>query len=121
VELLDSRRGRRAQALDVGEFRQLLSDELTTDIHCVTKWSKQDTTWEGVSVDTLLEGVEAAASYVTAFSDGDYTTNLPLEDVTGGKAWVAYAYEGGSPWSRYTVARRACWYRTSTSGRAPSG
>jgi DMSO/TMAO reductase YedYZ molybdopterin-dependent catalytic subunit len=62
----------------VGEFRQLLSDELTTDIHCVTKWSKQDTTWEGVSVDTLLEGVEAAASYVTAFSDGDYTTNLPI-------------------------------------------
>ena len=45
-------------------------------------------------MDTLLEGVETAAEYVTAFCDGDYTTNLPLEDVTGGKAWVAYAYEG---------------------------
>jgi DMSO/TMAO reductase YedYZ molybdopterin-dependent catalytic subunit len=42
----------------------------------------------------LLEGVETAAEYVTAFCDGDYTTNLPLEEVTGGKAWVAYAYEG---------------------------
>src|SRR3712207_7651421 len=61
---------------------------------CVTKWSKLGTHWEGVSVDTLLEGVETAAEYVTAFCDGDYTTNLPLEDVTGGKAWVAYVYEG---------------------------
>ena len=38
--------------------------------------------------------METAAEYVTAFCDGDCTTNLPLEDVTGGKAWVAYAYEG---------------------------
>jgi hypothetical protein len=42
----------------------------------------------------VLAGVETAAEYVTAFCDGDYTTNLPLEDVTGGKAWVAYAYDG---------------------------
>ena len=76
------------------EFRALPSEEITRDIHCVTKWSKLGTRWQGVSVDTLLEGVETAAEYVTAFSDGDYTTNLPLEDVTGGKAWVAYAYEG---------------------------
>src|SRR3712207_7706908 len=55
---------------------------------CVTKWSKLGTRWQGVSVDTLLEGVETAAEYVTAFCDGDYTTNLPLENVTGGKAWV---------------------------------
>ena len=45
-------------------------------------------------MDTLLEGVETSAGYVTAFCDGDYTTNLALEDVTGGKAWVAYAYDG---------------------------
>jgi DMSO/TMAO reductase YedYZ molybdopterin-dependent catalytic subunit len=76
------------------EFSQLPSEEITKDIHCVTKWSKLGTRWEGVSVDTLLEGVETAAEYVTAFCDGDYTTNLPLEDVTGGKAWVAFAYEG---------------------------
>ena len=64
------------------------------DIHCVTKWSKLDTAWEGVSVDTLLEAVETDAAYVTAFSDGGYTTNLPLEDVTDGKAWVAFGYDG---------------------------
>jgi DMSO/TMAO reductase YedYZ molybdopterin-dependent catalytic subunit len=78
------------------EFRALPTETVTRDIHCVTKWSKLDTVWEGVSVDTLLEGVESAAEYVMAFSDGDYTTNLPLEDVTGGKAWVAFAF-GGQP------------------------
>ena len=76
------------------EFQNLPSEKLTRDIHCVTKWSKLDTTWEGVSVDTLLDGVEMAAEYVVAYCDGGYTTNLPLEEVTGGRAWVAYAYEG---------------------------
>jgi DMSO/TMAO reductase YedYZ molybdopterin-dependent catalytic subunit len=75
-------------------FRALPSEEITRDIHCVTKWSKLDTTWEGVSVDTLLEGVDTAAGYVLAFADGGYTTNLPLEEVTGGKAWIAHTYEG---------------------------
>ena len=70
------------------------SEEITRDIHCVTKWSKLDTSWEGVSVNTLLEGVETAAEYITAFCDGDYTTNLPLEEVTDGKARVTYAYDG---------------------------
>jgi len=78
------------------EFRALPSETITVDIHCVTKWSKLDTTWEGVSVDTLLEGVETSAEYVLAFCDGGYTTNLPLEDVTRGKAWVAFGY-GGEP------------------------
>ena len=76
------------------EFQNLPSEKLTTDIHCVTKWSKLDTTWEGVSVDTLLDGVETAADYVVAYCHGGYTTNLPLEEVTCGKAWVAYAYDG---------------------------
>jgi DMSO/TMAO reductase YedYZ molybdopterin-dependent catalytic subunit len=76
------------------EFRALPSETVTVDIHCVTRWSKLDTTWEGVSVDTLLEGVEHDAPYVVAFSDGGYTTNVPLEDVTDGKAWVAFGYDG---------------------------
>jgi DMSO/TMAO reductase YedYZ molybdopterin-dependent catalytic subunit len=76
------------------EFRALPSEQITVDIHCVTKWSKLDTTWEGVSVDVLLDGLDADAGYVTAFSDGGYTTNLPLEDVTGGKAWIAFGYDG---------------------------
>jgi DMSO/TMAO reductase YedYZ molybdopterin-dependent catalytic subunit len=76
------------------ELRALPSETLTRDIHCVTKWSKFDTAWEGVSVDTLLDGVETEAAFISAFCDGGYTTNLPLEDVTGGKAWVAYAFDG---------------------------
>jgi DMSO/TMAO reductase YedYZ molybdopterin-dependent catalytic subunit len=76
------------------EFRALPSEQVTKDIHCVTKWSKLDTLWEGVSIDTLLGGIETEADYVLAFCDGGYTTNLPLEDVTGGKAWVAFGYDG---------------------------
>ena len=76
------------------DFRKLPTETITKDIHCVTKWSKLDTVWEGVWVDTLLEGVETSAAYVLAFSDGGYTTNLPLEDVTGGKAWVAFTFDG---------------------------
>ena len=78
------------------EFRKLPTETITKDIHCVTKWSKLDTVWEGVSVDTLLDGVDTSAEYVLAFSDGGYTTNLPLADVTDGKAWVAFAF-GGAP------------------------
>jgi DMSO/TMAO reductase YedYZ molybdopterin-dependent catalytic subunit len=78
------------------EFRALPSEQITVDIHCVTKWSKLDTEWEGVSVDTLLAGVETSAEYVVAYCDGGYTTNLPLEDATGGRAWIAFAY-GGDP------------------------
>jgi DMSO/TMAO reductase YedYZ molybdopterin-dependent catalytic subunit len=78
------------------ELNALSSETVTRDIHCVTKWSKFDTVWTGVSLDVLLDGVETTAEHVTAWSDGGYTTNLPYEDVTGGKAWVAYAF-GGEP------------------------
>ena len=87
------------------EFRALPSEEIRADIHCVTKWTKLDTSWEGVSVDTLLDGIDHDATHVLAFSDGDYTTNLPLEDVSDGKAWVAFGYDGraarpGARWPR---------------------
>jgi DMSO/TMAO reductase YedYZ molybdopterin-dependent catalytic subunit len=97
------------------EFVALPSETVTVDIHCVTKWSKLDTTWKGVSVDTLLERVATEAEYVTASSDGDYTTNLTLEDVTDGRAWVAYEYDGepldpehGGP-ARLLVPRLYFW------------
>ena len=76
------------------EFRALPTETLTTDIHCVTRWSKLDTMWEGVSLDVLLGMVDYDARYVLAFSDGGYTTNLPVADLKGGKAWVAYNYDG---------------------------
>ena len=76
------------------EMQALPAETVTADIHCVTRWSKLGTQWRGVSVDTLLDQVAAEAPYVLAFCDGGYTTNLPAEDVTGGKAWVAFGYDG---------------------------
>ena len=76
------------------ELVALPSQNLTVDIHCVTKWSKLDTPWKGVSLDTLLATVEIEGEYLTAWSDGGYTTNLALQDVTDGKAWIAYEYDG---------------------------
>ena len=76
------------------EFQALPRETITADIHCVTHWSKFGTVWEGVSIDTLLDGVETAASYIVAYSDGGYTANLPLEDMTDGQAWIAYAFDG---------------------------
>ncbi len=76
------------------EFLALPTETVTVDIHCVTKWSKFDTTWTGVSVDLLLEGTEPWGEHVVAWCDGGYTTNLPLADVTGGQAWVAHEYDG---------------------------
>ena len=76
------------------EFKALPAETVTVDIHCVTRWSKLDTQWRGVSMDTLLGAVEHNEGYILAFSDGGYTTNLPIADVTGGRAWVAYEYAG---------------------------
>jgi DMSO/TMAO reductase YedYZ molybdopterin-dependent catalytic subunit len=76
------------------EFVALESENVTVDIHCVTKWSKLDTTWRGVSLDALLGTVGTEAEYLTAWSDGGYTTNMALEDVTDGKAWIVYEYDG---------------------------
>ena len=77
-------------------FRELPTATTHTDIHCVTKWSKFDTDWEGVAVDTLLElaGFDGGAPFLVAHSFGGYTTNLPVEDVTDGKAMVAFNFDG---------------------------
>jgi DMSO/TMAO reductase YedYZ molybdopterin-dependent catalytic subunit len=77
-----------------GEFGALPRERVVCDIHCVTSWSKLDTEWDAVSVDVLLDGLDTEAEYVSAFCDGGYTTNLPIEDVTGGRAWVALGYAG---------------------------
>jgi DMSO/TMAO reductase YedYZ molybdopterin-dependent catalytic subunit len=76
------------------ELRALPAEDITVDIHCVTKWSKLGTHWTGVSVDTLFDGIETGAEYVVAFCDGGYTTNVPLADVLDGRAWVAFGYDG---------------------------
>jgi DMSO/TMAO reductase YedYZ molybdopterin-dependent catalytic subunit len=78
------------------EFQGLPAQDFTVDIHCVTKWTKLDTRWRGVSVDTLLEHVQLGpkAGFVTAYCDGGYTTNLPLPDLLNGQGFVAYGYDG---------------------------
>jgi DMSO/TMAO reductase YedYZ molybdopterin-dependent catalytic subunit len=72
----------------------LPSETPTVDIHCVTKWSKLGTGWQGVSLDTLLAEVETAADFALAYSYGGYTTNLPLEDLLDGQAWIVHRYDG---------------------------
>jgi len=79
------------------EFEALPQTTIKTDIHCVTKWSKLDTTWQGVTFDDLLTAVglaEPPEPYVMAHCDGGYTTNVPVEDLVGGKGMVVTRYEG---------------------------
>ncbi len=78
------------------EMLELPQTTVTVDIHCVTKWSKLDTTWEGVAVDDFFAaaGIELAQPYLLATCYTDYTTNLPSEDVLDGKALVAHTFEG---------------------------
>ena len=76
------------------EFLALKQEEVSRDIHCVTSWSKLGTSWRGVSLDTLFESVEADGEFTMAHSYGGYTTNVPLEDLLGGKAWIAHEFDG---------------------------
>jgi DMSO/TMAO reductase YedYZ molybdopterin-dependent catalytic subunit len=78
------------------EIHALPGSSYFGDIHCVTTWSKFDTTFAGVSVDTLLAAARPTgeAAYVMAHSTTGYTTNLPLADVTDGRAWVVWEYDG---------------------------
>jgi DMSO/TMAO reductase YedYZ molybdopterin-dependent catalytic subunit len=79
------------------EIHALPADEYSGDIHCVTTWSKLGVRFGGVSVDTLLAAARPLpqAAYVMARSHTGYTTNLPLADVTGGKAFLVWDYEDG--------------------------
>jgi DMSO/TMAO reductase YedYZ molybdopterin-dependent catalytic subunit len=76
------------------EFAALPSEQVPCDIHCVTSWSKLGTSFGGVSVDALLDAVEPLGAYAMAYSYGGYTTNVPVEDLTDGKAWVVTEHEG---------------------------
>jgi DMSO/TMAO reductase YedYZ molybdopterin-dependent catalytic subunit len=82
--------------VSLDELKAMPSAELTFDIHCVTKWSKFDTTWKGVRVRDVLAqaGVQANAKYVIEHAEFGYTTNVPLADITTDEAIVAYEFEG---------------------------
>jgi DMSO/TMAO reductase YedYZ molybdopterin-dependent catalytic subunit len=78
------------------EFNALPMTGITRDIHCVTTWSKFDTSWEGVSIDDLFAdaGLEPPTPWVLAHSIDDYSTNVPVKDLVGGRAMIAVAYDG---------------------------
>jgi DMSO/TMAO reductase YedYZ molybdopterin-dependent catalytic subunit len=77
------------------ELRALPSVTITTDIHCVTKWSKFDTRWTGVRVRDLVEraGARPDATHVMGHAEQGYTANLPLADLLRDDALVAWAYD----------------------------
>jgi DMSO/TMAO reductase YedYZ molybdopterin-dependent catalytic subunit len=81
-----------------GEFNALPRTALHKDIHCVTKWTKFDTDWDGVSVDAILAdaGIAPPTPYLLAHSFDGYTTNVPYKDVAGDLGMVATSYAGGA-------------------------
>lgn len=79
------------------EFEALPQTTVEVDIHCVTTWSKLDTEWQGVTIDTLLAAAglaEPPAPFAMIHCDGGYTTNVPVEDLISGKAMIATRYDG---------------------------
>jgi DMSO/TMAO reductase YedYZ molybdopterin-dependent catalytic subunit len=81
------------QRWDWKSFRQLPTENITIDLHCVTRWSKLGTHWEGVSLDTLFADVKTDAEYALVHSYGDYTTNLPLDDLLNRQAWIGFRFD----------------------------
>jgi DMSO/TMAO reductase YedYZ molybdopterin-dependent catalytic subunit len=103
--------------LDWDELQALPQREVTTDIHCVTRWSKLDTTWRGVPVGEVLDRarVRPSGAHVMAYSDGGYTTNIPLAALYDDDVLLAHTYAGepleadhGAP-LRLLVPKRYFW------------
>jgi len=84
------------RSFDWEEFNNLKQETITTDIHCVTRWSKLDTVWNGVYVEDLLDGLIDPKNhkFVMAFCFGGYTTNLPIEDLMDKKGSVVTTFDG---------------------------
>ena len=82
--------------VNLDELKSMPAVTLLTDIHCVTKWSKFDTTWKGVRVRDLFEraGMQSGAAYIMGHAEYGYTANLPLADVLLDESLVVYEYEG---------------------------
>jgi len=75
-------------------FLDLSVETFAVDLHCVTRWSKLGTHWEGVSLDTLFADIKTNADYALVHSYGDYTTNVPLKDLMNKQAWIAFRFDG---------------------------
>jgi len=99
------------------ELMEMEQRDAVVDIHCVTRWSKLDTSWRGVPVRALLEraGLRADATHLMAYSDGGYSTNMPLEVALEDEVLLAHSYDGrplepdhGAP-LRLLVPKRYFW------------
>jgi DMSO/TMAO reductase YedYZ molybdopterin-dependent catalytic subunit len=99
------------------ELQHLPQEEVTTDIHCVTRWSKLDTVWRGVPASHVLDLAEVRpeGTHVMAYSDGGYTTNIPLATLLDDDVLLAHTYAGeplepdhGAP-LRLLVPKRYFW------------
>jgi DMSO/TMAO reductase YedYZ molybdopterin-dependent catalytic subunit len=86
----------RPLTLSWDELRALPATEITTDIHCVTKWSKFDTRWKGVRLRDLfdLAGLRPTAHHVLFHAEYGYTANVPLDDALRDTCLLAYEYDG---------------------------
>ncbi len=93
---LEDAKGQKLAQWDWQQFLSLPQTEITTDIHCVTKWTKLDTHWKGVTIDALLKAAnyQPTDGYVMAFCEGGYTTNVPLADLTNGRGMVTHEFDG---------------------------
>ncbi|WP_111765646.1 sulfite oxidase-like oxidoreductase [Nakamurella deserti] len=91
----------RAKTWTWADIQALPSSDYHGDIHCVTTWSKFDTHFHGISLDVLLDQVtiQPEARFILATSTTGYTTNMGLDDIRGGKAWLAWEF-GGKPLPR---------------------
>ena len=76
------------------EMHRFPINEVTVDIHCVTRWSQLDTVWRGVSLDHVLADVDSAADFALIHCYGGYTTNVPLDDLLNNQAWIAFEFDG---------------------------
>jgi DMSO/TMAO reductase YedYZ molybdopterin-dependent catalytic subunit len=103
--------------LSWAELMELPQRDVVTDIHCVTRWSKLDTVWRGVPVSEVLDRarVKPAGTHVMAYSDGGYTTNIPLAALRADDVLLAHSYAGeplehdhGAP-LRLLVPKRYFW------------
>ncbi len=78
------------------DLHALPRDSYNGDIHCVTTWTKFDTTFTGVSLDILLTVArpKPEATHIVATSTTGYTTNMPIADVLDGKSWIVWEFDG---------------------------
>jgi len=78
------------------QFKALPRASETTDIHCVTRWTKLDTTWDGVAIQTILDlvGVRPEATHVLAHCEQGYTANMPVRVLDDEDVLLADTFDG---------------------------